>query len=317
MCMRPASHLWHGEIEEFGCSPPHHLYVAFLSWPWRSPKADDQSSSSCSEDVSENIKFHFGSIGQVSTNSLLMTWHHTLYWHNKNRYGHSDFCALCILIIRLLLWILVWFHSLVPSQCVSDYLECLSKSLWDITGSLKRLPVGDISWCCMQICTPSLARSSGNTEVWSANTSHIFAFFDQFSAAGVVCIHSTPCAVAGGLQGGDYSSWPLWWIFFSGAFGMVGLVEHHRGMSLGTGAGIEAQKYASMAWQHRLRHIAPTDDVTRTWKHIFAFPCQCQGGWGWCWGGTCVHWLLCPSWMCSKPVVMFFVARVHKKQKTL
>ena len=48
----------------------------------------------------------------------------TLYRHNENRYGQSDFCALLTSIIQPFLWILVWFQWLLPSQHVFDLLEC-------------------------------------------------------------------------------------------------------------------------------------------------------------------------------------------------
>ena len=44
----------------------------------------------------------------------------TLYWHNENRYGQSDFCGLLTSIIRPFMWSLVWFQWLFPSQHVFD-----------------------------------------------------------------------------------------------------------------------------------------------------------------------------------------------------
>ena len=78
------------------------------------------------------VRLYFGLIRQVSTIVLLLTWfplHHTLYQHNN---GHSDSCALCVLIIWLLLWILVWFHLLVPSQLfLTTWIPMKHRNVWE------------------------------------------------------------------------------------------------------------------------------------------------------------------------------------------
>jgi hypothetical protein len=69
------------------------------------------------------LQFILGRSGRFSILFSSWAWfppRPTLYRHNENRYRQSDFCALLISIIRLILWSFVWFQWLFPSQHVFD-----------------------------------------------------------------------------------------------------------------------------------------------------------------------------------------------------